>query len=41
VKDTIAELKAKIDVLDASKSASLLIDGLPKQFPCSLIYDLV
>jgi hypothetical protein len=41
VKDTIIELKAKIDALDASKSASLLIDGLPKQFPCSLIYDLV
>lgn len=41
VKDTISELKAKIDVLDVSKSASLLIDGLPKQFPCSLIYDLV
>jgi hypothetical protein len=41
VKDTIAELKAKIDPLDANKSVSLLIDGLPKQFPCSLIYDLV
>jgi hypothetical protein len=27
--------------LDGNKTASLLIDGLPEQFPCSFVYDLV
>jgi hypothetical protein len=27
--------------LDENNVVSLLIDGLPEQFPCSLIYDLV
>lgn len=41
MKETIAALKDKISVLDENKVVSLLIDGLPEQFPCSFIYDLV
>lgn len=41
MKETIGNIRDKISVLDESKVVSLLIDGLPEQFPCSFIYDLV
>lgn len=41
IKETINELKGKIEPLDENKTVSLLVDGLPEQFPCSYIYDLV